>query len=80
MGVTEAKSQPTPRCKATGKTMVDAEEHRSRNEARSVASAFGSALYAAFDRVDIQYDAKCVAGDISPPTRLTHRRVERLAR
>lgn len=59
--VMEAKPQPTPGSKATVRGRRRGATHY---QARAVASAIGSPLYLALDRVDIQYSATCVTGDV----------------
>ena len=74
------KPAPTPGTKATGQGRRDTLDLLSKERAREVAGAAGTALYLSSDRPDTMYASKTAMQHVSNPNVLMHARVQRLGR
>ncbi|CAK0811173.1 unnamed protein product [Prorocentrum cordatum] len=74
------KPAPTPGTKATGQGRRDSLDLLSKDRAREVAGAAGTALYLSSDRPDTMYASKTAMQHVSNPNVLMHARVQRLGR
>ncbi|CAK0842192.1 unnamed protein product, partial [Prorocentrum cordatum] len=74
------KPAPTPGAKATGQGRRDSIDLLSKDRAREVAGAAGTALYLSSDRPDTMHASETAMQRVSNPNVLMHARVQRLGR